>query len=276
MLDVARARIVLAVVIAIGCGSSSKPAGPECGNGLLEAMEECEGSPVPLGCTNSCIVAEGWACTMPEPAGDTDGDAAVPWESACLPTVGCGNGTVDTGELCDDHNLVDGDGCSECQPDEGWACSGDPSVCQQCGDGVVAEEFEACDGGGEVPGCTAACQVIPGWTCAGEPSACLPICGDGVWLGASVLDMPPELAEDCDDGNSFELDGCDSQCRVEDGCECFAQPTETSACQCEGDTTGSADSSSGGEESSSGGGSSSESGSGSDGGSSSDSGSSSG
>ena len=41
------------------------------------------------------------------------------------PPPKCGNGVVETGEACDDGNLVDGDGCSaHCGPDT-------------CGDGVV-------------------------------------------------------------------------------------------------------------------------------------------
>lgn len=55
----------------------------------------------------------------------------------------CGNGTLDPGEGCDDGNLVQGDGCFGCQPEECSQCSGEPSSCStisMCvnGDGCCA------------------------------------------------------------------------------------------------------------------------------------------
>lgn len=49
----------------------------------------------------------------------------VPWLSEC------GNGYVEGSEMCDDGNLIDGDGCSSsCQVESGWTCTGaNPSVC---------------------------------------------------------------------------------------------------------------------------------------------------
>jgi len=44
----------------------------------------------------------------------------------------CGNGSVEIGigEECDDTNFISGDGCSDiCQIEEGWECSGEPSIC---------------------------------------------------------------------------------------------------------------------------------------------------
>jgi len=46
-------------------------------------------------------------------------------------------------ESCDDGNAVAGDGCTDCMADEGYLCSGEPSVCgvpcdpllQDCADG---------------------------------------------------------------------------------------------------------------------------------------------
>ncbi|HCF58984.1 MAG TPA: hypothetical protein DFS52_13460, partial [Myxococcales bacterium] len=47
----------------------------------------------------------------------------------------CGNGTVESGEACDDGNAVDGDGCSaDCKSTE------------QCGNGFV-DKGEVCDDG---------------------------------------------------------------------------------------------------------------------------------
>jgi|GEM_PF-2591160 len=45
----------------------------------------------------------------------------------------CGNGVLETGEVCDDGNTQSGDGClSDCSGVEaGWSCSGSPSICSQ-------------------------------------------------------------------------------------------------------------------------------------------------
>jgi len=46
-----------------------------------------------------------------------------------LPASGCGNGTRDNNEACDDANTIDGDGCSEaCDVEAGWACMDSPSL----------------------------------------------------------------------------------------------------------------------------------------------------
>lgn len=42
----------------------------------------------------------------------------------------CGNGLIEPGEGCDDHNAEAGDGCSQaCQMEPGYVCSGQPSIC---------------------------------------------------------------------------------------------------------------------------------------------------
>ena len=48
----------------------------------------------------------------------------------------CGNGIIETGETCDDNNIVSGDGCSSsCNVETGWSCVGEPSVCTEVGGG---------------------------------------------------------------------------------------------------------------------------------------------
>jgi cysteine-rich repeat protein len=66
--------------------------------------------------------------------------------SAC--TVVCGNGSVESGEPCDDGNQTDGDGChADCTIEEGFLCDGSsPSICTPvCGDLEVVGD-ETCDG----------------------------------------------------------------------------------------------------------------------------------
>lgn len=121
----------------------------------------------------------------------------------------CGNGTIETGENCDDGNASDGDGCSAaCLIDEGWYCDGAvPSVCTTiCGDSIIGAPAESCEDGNDVntDDCTNECQVA--------------VCGDGIlWDGVEV----------CDDGGTDAGDGCDATCAIEAG---FACPDSLGAC----------------------------------------------
>lgn len=55
-------------------------------------------------------------------------------------TVRCGDGTVNTGEECDDGGVLDGDGCSSsCTVESGYLCAGTPSVCVASPDSGVAD-----------------------------------------------------------------------------------------------------------------------------------------
>jgi cysteine-rich repeat protein len=99
--------------------------------------------------------------------------------NSCLLNV-CGDGLVNTGvEGCDDGNTNNLDACSN-------TC-----VANVCGDGVV-NNGELCDAGptGSAT-CTATCQPIG------------PVCGDGTVNQAS---------EQCDDGNTNNLDACSNTC----------------------------------------------------------------
>ncbi len=92
----------------------------------------------------------------------------------------CGNSVTETGEACDDGNLVDGDGCdTNC-------------TVTACGNGIETAG-ETCDDGNLVngDGCSDLCQ--------------LEVCGDGI-LSAG---------EDCDDGNTVGGDCCDALCGFE-------------------------------------------------------------
>ncbi|MEO7331432.1 MAG: lectin-like protein, partial [Minicystis sp.] len=90
----------------------------------------------------------------------------------------CGNGTLEGFEECDDHNLVVGDGCN--------------AVCMKeyCGDGTVQPSLgEVCDGAGCKPDCKG-----------------FAVCGNAI----------KDPGEQCDDGNLAALDGCSSNCLLED------------------------------------------------------------
>jgi len=141
----------------------------------------------------------------------------------------CGDGFIRS-ELCDDGNLVDGDGCtSSCGVQLDWSCTGEPSKCVRlCGNSVIeTTEFENCDDGARISGdgCDQYCRIEPGYACTGVPSVCTLslVCGNGVI----------DVGEVCDDGNTMSNDGCYS-CAVEAGgvCNFLVMPTACHMTMC--------------------------------------------
>lgn len=133
------------------CGGSDDP----CGNGALEAGEQCD-----LGSANS---------NSPNAACRLD----------CKPKR-CGDAVVDTGETCDDGNNRDGDGCARtCLSNEA------------CGDGIInSASGEECD---DTSASCVACQWAATWeqvTLAVSPMAqtghALTTSAAGVLLTTSV------------------------------------------------------------------------------------------
>jgi fibro-slime domain-containing protein len=179
--------------------------GPLCGDGVLQAPEQCDDGNLVSGdgCSASCTIEPFYVCPTPD--------------KPCTSTVVCGDGKVQGSETCDDGNAMSGDGCSStCQVEPGWQCPTADTACigKKCGDGIVAGR-EACDDGNVVSGdgCSATCQLEPGFACAnqGTPpeSTChKTTCGDGIKEGF----------EACDDGNRIPFDGCSATCTLEPRC----------------------------------------------------------
>lgn len=116
-----------------------------------------------------------WSFTQTNPA---EPDPPIP---AVCSSVGCGNGFLEPGELCDDGNSNEGDLC--------------PNTCLACGNGDIDRTIgEECDDNNSVSGdgCSSTCK--------------LENCGNG------VLDP----GEQCDDGNRTGGDGCSFICTIEE------------------------------------------------------------
>jgi cysteine-rich repeat protein len=155
-----------------GAGSQS---GPVCGDGVVDSGETCddENRGPGDGCGDTCRVESGWTC-----------DGADP--TSCEEV--CGDGQLVGREAlaggCDDDDTESGDGCSaSCgvEVDDGWFCTGTPSICAQtCGNGAV-DEGEECDDMNALPddGCFACVEEV-GWDCMQEPSMCADVdeCAD--------------------------------------------------------------------------------------------------
>lgn len=173
------------------------PSPATCRNGYIERGEECDdgNSTAGDGCENDCRVTPG---RYPDLnlgkrgfCADNMSLTKYIWEYIGNPMpveyARCGNGAVETGEECEDGNMVDGDGCSA-------ACHIEvPAI---CGNSIL-ETGEGCDDGNTVSGdgCDSACHV----------EAIAPVCGNFIL----------EAGEECDDGNLMNDDGCDAVCHAE-------------------------------------------------------------
>jgi len=75
----------------------------------------------------------------------------VPLYEAMEVTSGCGDGSLELGEACDDGNRINGDGCSmDCaRVESGYVCpvAGSRCISATCGNGVLETPREQCDDG---------------------------------------------------------------------------------------------------------------------------------
>jgi cysteine-rich repeat protein len=186
-----------------------------CGDGIIQSSrEECEGTSVAgETCLGNGYDAGEVVCTS----------CKLDYSDCHSVSIECGNGIIESGEDCDDDNLVDGDGCS------------DLCITEYCGDNIVNNIYEECDGTAD---CEADCTAkpgkckrinpgepayVPGSGCDGslaDPkvthnyavcksySGCMwevQICGDGIVSGD----------EECDKNKQYSVGTrliCDSNC----------------------------------------------------------------
>ncbi|MEM9194631.1 MAG: DUF4215 domain-containing protein, partial [Myxococcota bacterium] len=135
-------------------------------------------------------------------------------DGVCVVQV-CGNGQLESPEMCDDGNTTGRDGCSaDCLSDE------------TCGNGVVDSFREACDDGNLDPNdsCRRCArprcgdgELDPGEQCDDgnneSGDGCQAACLSNEQCGNGFIDF--EQGEQCDDGGAESQDGCSSQCGAE-------------------------------------------------------------
>ena len=224
------------------CNSECRHA--RCGDELVNGEEECDDSNGvdTDACTNDCSDAVCGDGIVWEGTEECDGSEECR-DDCTLPRCGDGRLDLGLGEVCDDGNESDEDGClAGCV----WASCGDGFVqagveecdgsveCRmdcterRCGDGIL-DRGEDCDDGNDADddACTNACEDAvcgdgvrrtdvafgePGWEGCDAPDEpltcdedCVPLrCGDGV--------QDPEEA--CDDGDGADGNDCTNACTV--------------------------------------------------------------
>lgn len=115
----------------------------------------------------------------------------------------CGDGVVDPalGEECDDENDVAGDGCED-------NCDFSCEDAADCDDGLPCNGPETCSAEhtcveGTPPGDGSECT---------QPGGEAGVCRDADCVPAGCGNMLIADGEECDDGNTMDGDGCDSDC----------------------------------------------------------------
>ncbi|MCB9582781.1 MAG: hypothetical protein H6717_37425 [Polyangiaceae bacterium] len=218
-----------------GCTQQCKftcTAGTQCSDGNTCTQDVCSNAHV---CSNPADTSKnGQACTGGSGAGTCQNGSCVP--------ASCGDGNVTGSEQCDkgNQNGVPGSGCtSGCT----YECNGNTD----CTDNNPCTGTETCatvTGGKTCKAGTplakgAVCQANPRSICDANGGQCkLSICGDTIVdTGGGEQCEPPntatcdancktiaaavcgngtlETGEQCDDGNTKNLDGCDSKCKYE-------------------------------------------------------------
>ncbi len=183
----------------------------ECGNSVIEGNEACDDGNTAGGdgCSADCMKTEdGYTC--PKSGGACS--STTPSEKK---DPVCGNGLVEKGEICDDNNTNDGDGCDKSctHIEDGYTCpkkGGECSKIETCGNGNL-DDNEACDDNNtkSEDGCSADCSTVEsGFHCDTPGYPCISnTCNDGT--------INPDSGEECDDGEDNIEYGTEGMCAID-------------------------------------------------------------
>jgi cysteine-rich repeat protein len=214
------------------CGDGIIDPGEDCDDGNQEAADGCDAN-----CRDSYVCGNdecekdiGESCSVCKddccPCGDdvcSAGEVCGECPQDCCPN--CGNGTLDSGEGCDDGNNAPDDGC-------GVGCTDEDGVAT-CGNGLH-EAGEACDDGNTegADGCGADCKLEyicgdnicegnVGENCITCLSDCCPNCGDGI----------VNEAEECDGVVPVTVPSCLDQCYPGGAASCTSCLVDYTTCE---------------------------------------------
>jgi cysteine-rich repeat protein len=204
---------------------------PGCGDGMVVPPETCD-TAIAGSCPSSCD--DGDTCTLDVLIGEgsctarcttasvtcASGDGCCP--SGCTgfsdldcPNI-CGDGRIADGELCDDRNMLNNDGCSSsCMVEPNFACTGEPTVCQCLSPvGSACCPNNTCAPGGACSfGICAGCGEATQACCAGRtcnaPNFCLSSNTCGACGGDDVACCPGDT---CDAGLGCRGGTCTIPC----------------------------------------------------------------
>lgn len=212
----------LAVCLAGGCAKDKTIVeDPECGDGVQEGTEQCDGNDLGTGTCPALGFETGIL---------TCDDNCLFDASHCEDIArDCGNGALDGNEACDDANLTNGDGCDfNCNVEAGFECAGEPSVCtggDTCGNGILDGD-ELCELGD-----------LDGQTCLtlgydGGMLSCLTDCtfNTSQCSGGPCGNGSLDLGEQCD-GANLDSETCVTQGYLHGALACATDCTfDTTAC----------------------------------------------
>src|SRR3989344_1156070 len=229
---------------------------PTCRNGIIQGSEQCDdgNSFNNDSCTNSCLnaicgdtyirtgleICDGntLACMAGGYTGNRNCNFSCSGWVGCIANQSCGDGIVQVGagEQCDDHNLINGDGCnSTCKIEQ---CTDDAN----CTDWLYCNGIERCSVGVCVVGiaptlsdgisCTVdSCDEVNDRVLHGLDNS---VCQNGAWCDGvetcTSTGCVVGTAQSCNDGISCTADSCNEGVNMGDNLgSCIFN---TSACSC--------------------------------------------